>query len=106
MDKKASISVPPQKLAEFARKWKIEEISLFGSVLSDCFTQSSDIDVLVAFKPGSSRSLFDLVRMRDELEEMLGRDVDLIDRKSVESSRNYIRKREVLSSLETIYVTG
>lgn len=64
----------------------------------------SDIDVLVTFEPEAQYGLFDIVRMEDELKEILGRDVDLIDRKSVEESRNYVRRHEVLETLETIYV--
>ena len=79
------------------------EFALFGSVLSYDFNAGSDIDILATFAPDSHYSLFDLVQMEDELKELLGRDVDLIDRRSVERSRNYIRKREVLGSLEIIY---
>lgn len=39
------------------------------------------------------------------MKEIFSRDVDLIDRRSVERSRNYIRRREVLNSLETVYVS-
>jgi predicted nucleotidyltransferase len=38
-----------EKLAGFCRKWKITELSLFGSVLREDFRPDSDIDVLVTF---------------------------------------------------------
>jgi len=69
------------------------ELALFGSVLKDDFSADSDVDILAAFAPDSHHSLFDLVRMEDELKELFGRNVDLIDRRSVERIRNYIRKR-------------
>jgi predicted nucleotidyltransferase len=42
--------------------------------------------------------------MQDELKEIFGRDVDLVERQSVESSENYIRKRHILQSLEPVNV--
>jgi len=53
-------------VSEFCRKWNIKEFSLFGSVLSDDFKDSSDIDILVTFRDDANPSLFDLVRMEME----------------------------------------
>jgi predicted nucleotidyltransferase len=47
--------------------------------------------------------LFDLVSMQDELQAILGREVDLVEREAVERSENYIRRRNILSNLEVIY---
>lgn len=52
-------------------------MSFFGSVISDHFTEASDIDILVEFDPKHIPGLFGLVGMRDSLSERLGRDVDL-----------------------------
>ena len=41
--------------------------------------------------------------MEDELKAIFGRNVDLVDRRAVEQSENYIRPRHVLSHLETIH---
>ncbi len=100
---KARISIPREKLAEFCRRWKIVEFCLFGSVLRDQFGPESDVDVLVSFSEEAHHTLLDLARMETELSEILGRKVDLVDRAAVERSRNYIRRREILSSLELIY---
>lgn len=104
MKNRTQVYIPYDKIAEFSQRWKIREVCLFGSVLRPDFGSGSDIDVLVTFEPEAQYGLFDIVRMEDELKEILGRDVDLIDRKSVEESRNYIRRHEVLEILETIYV--
>lgn len=45
-----------------------------------------------------------MARMQDELEAILGRRVDLVERKSVETSENYIRRRQILSHLVPVYV--
>lgn len=99
-----NIDIPKEKIAEFCQKWKIVELCLFGAALRDDFRPDSDVDVLVAFAPDARYGLFDLVHMQEELKEILGRNVDLVERKAVERSENYIRRKHILSSLETIYV--
>ncbi len=103
MKTSARIHIPNEKIADFCRKWKIRELSLFGSVLRDDFGPESDIDVLVTFIPEARHGLFALVRMQDELKGIFGRKVNLISRRGVEASRNYIRRKAILDSAEIIY---
>lgn len=105
MPKAHHIDIPKEKLAEFCKKWQVREFALFGSVLRDDFRPDSDIDALVDFAPDSSHSLFDLVGMTEELEKIFGRKVDLLTKHGVETSRNYIRRKEILSSIEVLYVS-
>jgi predicted nucleotidyltransferase len=100
---KAHIEIPKEKIVEFCKKWKIREFAFFGSVLRDDFQPDSDIDVLVTFDEDAHHSLFDLVDMQDELKVIFGREVDLVSKRGIESSRNYIRKNAILSSAEAIY---
>ncbi|MBU4492263.1 MAG: nucleotidyltransferase family protein [Euryarchaeota archaeon] len=96
-----------RKIAEFCKKWKIREFSLFGSVLRDDFRPDSDVDVLVTFSEDAKHTLFDLVHMENELKQILGHEVDIVSRRGLESSRNYIRKNAILSSAEAVsYVIG
>jgi predicted nucleotidyltransferase len=76
---------------------------LFGSVLRPDFKPGSDIDVLVSFSESARYSLFDLIHMEEELKKIFGRAVDLVDRRAIERSRNYIRRQEILSSAERVY---
>jgi uncharacterized protein len=99
-----NIDVPKERIAEFCRKWKIVELSFFGSVLREDFRPDSDVDVLVTFAPDKRYSLFDLVHMEEELEKMLGRKVDLVERRAIEQSENYIRRKHILNSAQTVYV--
>lgn len=46
---------------------------------------------------------FDLVDMEDELEAILGRKVDLVTRRGVETSRNPIRRDAILKSARSLY---
>jgi len=98
------IALPETRLGEFCRKWKITQLALFGSVLREDFRPESDIDVLVRFDPDSHWSLMDVVEMQDELEKVLGRKVDFVERSAIERSENYIRRRHILESAEPVYV--
>lgn len=97
------IKLDHEKIAAFCRKWRIVELSLFGSVLRDDFRADSDVDVLVKFAPNRLVGLEEFLGMQDELQAMLGRNVDLITRRSVEHSRNYLRKAEILESAQVVY---
>ncbi|HDO25676.1 MAG TPA: nucleotidyltransferase [Nitrospirae bacterium] len=97
------MEIPEEKIARFCGKWKIREFALFGSVLRDDFRPDSDIDALVTFDEDAQHSLFDLVNMEDELREIFGRNVDLVSRKGIEASRNYIRRNAILNSAEAVY---
>jgi uncharacterized protein len=93
-----------ERIAEFCRRWKITEFALFGSVLRDDFRPDSDVDVLVSFAFDTRWTLFDMVHMQSELEQIFGRKVDLVERKAVEQSENYIRRQHILRSVEPVYV--
>jgi len=95
--------VDRKRIGEFCRKWKIVEFAVFGSALRTDFGPDSDVDVLVTFEPDSPRSLFDLVQMEEELKEIFGRKVDLISRRGIEASQNYIRRKAILSSAKVLY---
>ena len=95
-----------QEISDFCRRWRITEFALFGSVLRDDFDAESDLDILVAFAPDADWSLLDHVQMEQELEAMLGRKVDLLSRRSVERSHNWLRRREILETAEVVYASG
>ncbi|RPH96005.1 nucleotidyltransferase [candidate division KSB1 bacterium] len=99
------IPIDYDKIKAFCEKWKITEFSLFGSVLTDEFRPDSDVDVLVTFAENAEWSLFDLVHMEDELKVIFERDVDLVLRKTVERSENYIRRRDILSTARRFYAS-
>jgi uncharacterized protein len=100
------IDIPRDRLEVFCRKHNIRRLSVFGSALREDFRPESDVDILVTFKEGARHSLFDLVTMQDELEAILGRAVDLVEREAVEQSENYIRRRHILANEEPVYVAG
>ena len=91
------------EIAAFCRRWQVVELALFGSASRDDFGPDSDIDLLVSFDPDARPTLFDVVRMQEELSRVLGRKVDLVTRRAVETSRNYIRRRAILGSAQVVY---
>lgn len=62
-------------------EYHVSELGVFGSYVRDEQTEESDLDVLVVFE--EPVSLFDLVRLEDELATRLGVDVDLVTRNSL-----------------------
>ena len=99
------IDTPRDQIAASCGRWQITELALFGSVLREDFGPDSDIDVLVRFDRHAGHTLLDIGQMENELSRILGRDVDLIERTAIERSRNYIRRKAILDSAETIYET-
>lgn len=97
------IDIPEDKIADFCRRWKINELALFGSVLREDFRPDSDVDILVTFAPDAAWSLFDHVDMEDELEHILGRAVDMVSRRGIERSRNPFRRNAILASARVVH---
>jgi predicted nucleotidyltransferase len=101
-----TIELPIEKIAEFCDRWQILEFALFGSVLRDDFRPDSDIDVMVKFHPDAHPTFGTLDQMEADLKTIFHRDVDLVTRQGIETSRNYLRRQEILSSAQVIYATG
>ncbi len=97
---KLPIAIDQQKIEAFCRRWKIAEFSLFGSVLKEDFGPESDVDVLISFEPEIPWSLFDWMDMIEELQGILGREVDLVEKSGL---RNPFRRQSILSSRQVIY---
>ena len=100
------VPLPIDKIKEFCDRWKISRLALFGSVLRNDFHSQSDVDVIVDFERNLHYGLFDLVVMEDELKAIFNRDVDLVTRKGIANSRNYLRRENILNSAQTIYESG
>ncbi len=99
-----AIALPMEKIAEFCHKWQITELALFGSILRDDFNPDSDIDVLLTFAPTAQRGLTETLQMRDELQAIFERKVDLIVKAAIERSQNWLRRKNILESAQIIYV--
>jgi predicted nucleotidyltransferase len=100
---KAKMRVPRAKLIEFCKRWNISELALFGSALRADFRPDSDVDVLVSFSPQAHVTLFDMAQMQEELKDIFKRDVDLVSKRGLEHSRNYLRRKQILDSAQVIH---
>lgn len=93
------VQLDNKQISAFCSKWKIEELSLFGSALRDDFSPESDLDFLVRFSTQASWDLWDWVVIRDELADITGRNVDLV---SIKALRNPYRRKLILANREII----
>lgn len=89
-------------LPEFCRLHGIQRVEVFGSVAKGLETPGSDVDLLVTFRPNVNPGL-EFFGFEVELQALLGMKVDLLTRRSVEASRNPIRRRSILESAREIY---
>ena len=97
------LGVSFEKIAEFCQCHLIKELAVFGSVLTDDFKAESDIDFLLSVSPEVSINLNYLETLETELRQMVNREVDLIFKKNLEASENWIRRKNILNSAEVIY---
>jgi uncharacterized protein len=97
---KNDLKYEPARVDEFCRQWKVSELAFFGSVLREEFRDDSDIDILISFDPDASWSLFDLVTMQDQLEDIFSREVDLVEKDGL---INPFRRRSILEEMVIIY---
>jgi predicted nucleotidyltransferase len=76
---------------------------LFGSALSNDFGPESDVDFLVTFSHDADWGLLDHVQMTMELKAICKHEVDLITRRGLEGSSNWLRRDEILKTAQVIY---
>ena len=100
------VNFPEDRIAAFCRRHGVARLSVFGSILRPPspeggygFRPSSDVDILVEFLPGRTPGLFYFGGMLMELQEMLGRGVDL---KTPQDLSRYFR-REVLREARLLH---
>jgi predicted nucleotidyltransferase len=99
---RSRVDVSSEVLEAFCGKWRIAELSLFGSVLRDDFRPESDIDILIEFAEDAHWSLYEWLDMSEELQAIFGRTVDLTSKRGL---RNPFRKKEILDTREVIYAS-
>ncbi|MDZ4168222.1 MAG: helix-turn-helix domain-containing protein [Coriobacteriia bacterium] len=101
----ARLGVAPETVAAFCRLHGVRELALFGSSVRTDFEPESDVDVLVTWAEDAEPLDFGtLDDLSIELRGIFRRDVDLVDRESVERSENYIRKSRILDGARSVYV--
>jgi len=95
--------LPMEQIASFCRHWSIARLEIFGSALREDFRPDSDVDLLATYAPETRWSLLDRVRMKFELEDLLGREVDLLNRRALEKPAARARAAAILAQAQTLY---
>lgn len=100
------VNFPEDRIADFCCRHGVAKLSLFGSILRPAspeggygFRPSSDVDILVEFLPNRTPGLFYFGGMLMELQELLGRTVDL---KTPQDLSHYFR-HEVLREARLLH---
>ena len=93
----AQIEIPETEITGLCRRYGIRRLALFGSVLTSRFSDSSDVDVLIEFRPQERVGFFRLADIESDLSRLLGgRKVDV--RTPLDLSR-YFREEVVRDAL-------
>lgn len=90
-----------QQITALCQKHKVNKLFVFGSILTNCFTDESDIDLVVDFNQVNLEDYVDnYLEFKYSLQDLLGRDVDLLEDKAI---RNPILRRNIDNSKQLIY---
>ncbi len=95
MGRKNDLMKYREKILDLGTRYGINRIRIFGSVARGEDNFSSDIDLLINFDEG--RSLFDLIGFRNDIEELLGRRVDVVSENALHW---YIKEKVIQEAVE------
>ena len=90
----AAVQTHRDEIHAIAARHRALSVSVFGSVARGDDRPDSDIDFLVEFEPGAS--LLDLMRIRDDLEDLLGGHIDVVSVGGLKDRDEHIRREAVL----------
>lgn len=100
-----NLNIQEEQLSEICKRFLIHELAVFGSAIREDFNESSDIDLLVEFKPESGISLFDIIDIQEEFKKIFGREIDIVSKNAIKRSKNDIRKNMILNNHKVIYAS-
>jgi predicted nucleotidyltransferase len=102
-DLQQRLNLKTTEIKQICQQWQITELALFGSVLREDFRSDSDIDVLVSFAENAKITFFDLDAIENQLSQLFNRPVDLVTKKAIQKSHNWIRRQNILNDSQVIY---
>jgi predicted nucleotidyltransferase len=100
---KISVDISDDQIRHFCQRWKVSELAIFGSAVKEYYSDDSDVDLLISFEPDTRWGLFDLVTMENELKDIFGKEIDLVEKNAVSKSQNYIRRKGILDGAQIIF---
>lgn len=90
-----------EKLVELCDRHNVNELFLFGSILTDKFLESSDIDILVQFSDIDLEKYFNnYMDFKEELELLFNREIDLVENQAI---KNPIFRRVIDREKKLVY---
>ncbi len=95
MDIQRILKTKRNKILRIAALHGAHNVRVFGSVIRGEASPDSDIDFIIEFEPG--RSLFDIVALQEDLENLLGRKVDIVEPEGIHW---YIRDKVMGEAVE------
>lgn len=93
------VAVDRGSLADLCRRYKVRELSLFGSAARGDMQPDSDLDILVEFLPDAEIDLVDYAGLMLDLSNLTGRKVDLVSKKGLKP----IVRSSVLQEARLLY---
>ncbi|WP_273198307.1 nucleotidyltransferase family protein [Barnesiella viscericola] len=90
-----------QKIVALCKKYKVNKLFVFGSILTSRFNDDSDVDLVVSFNKSEINDYFDnYFDFKYSLEELFGREVDLLEEQTI---KNPYLKKNVDATKALIY---
>ena len=99
MNSRAGLEAKQVQIRDICRRYEVRELLLFGSALGPEFRADSDVDILVEFHPGARLGLIRFIRLKQELETLLQRKVDLVPKSGLKP----MIRDSVLQHAELLY---
>ena len=97
---KNGLNLNPDDVERICKKYRIKELSVFGSALRDDFREESDVDLLILFINNFGHTLLDIVDIKDEFKLLLGKEIDLAFKDRLKYP---VRRENILSTSEILY---
>jgi predicted nucleotidyltransferase len=95
------VSIDRDAIARACERYGVERLRLFGSAVTDRFDpNTSDLDVLVDFRDDAPTGVGPFMGLKDELEQLTGREVDLVEARAV---RNPYFARRAFGDVVDLY---
>ena len=96
---RSTLDLPMEAIAALCQRYRVEELSLFGSALRDDFRPDSDLDLLVTFDPEADVGFLELAGLGRELSTLLERSVDVVPKRGLKP----IIRDDILASARVLY---
>lgn len=95
------IEINIAKILELCRIYRVKSLYVFGSILTNRFSDISDVDMEVDFNDMPLEEYVDnYLNLKESLETLLGRDVDLLESKAIQ---NPVLRNNINNSRRLVY---